>query len=241
MLFSDTIINYFKYVATLKYDDTPDYDKCRQMFENGLKKLGETNAGELKFKLSPSKAGPSKTAKQLKVDDNIDSPRKRAVKVQRPIVETESDSASEVEIKSPMKSIKRGIAQGSTTSTEKRPKISSTIDKENSSSVKPGSTVVNNECHSNNSKEKKNKVVNINLQLDVSIDANVVINVKRNPRKGKTEKVSATNSIQHTASDEDEDVIPNSNENTPVAKVRVFKSKIGTPKKTLRKSPRSVL
>lgn len=88
----DTITDYLKYVATLKYNDTPDYEKCRKIFETGLKKLGDKNSGDLIFSVK-SVAGPSKkeTVKPTKVGDK--SPRKRVTK---PSVEI-SDSESEVE------------------------------------------------------------------------------------------------------------------------------------------------
>lgn len=208
------------------------------MFETALKKLGETNSGELKFKSSPT-AGPSKkvTVAQSKAAVPSESPRKRAKKVQPLIVDTDSDSTSEVENISPIKKTKkRVIAQENATSKEKRIRITPSIDKVNSTAA--SSVVVNNKIPV---KEKSSKTYNINLELDLSIDANVVINVKRKPKKGKSVKGSEPNSVLDAASDDDEDVIPNSNDNTPVAKVRVFKNKIGTPKKTPRKSPRSAL
>lgn len=241
MFLLDTIIDYFKYVATLKYNDTPDYEKCRQMFESGLKKLGEKNSGDLIFNMK-SIAGPSKKepVKPSKVGDK--SPRKRATKPLLPAAISDSDSESEVENKSPTKAPrKRGMTEEvRTQSKDKRAKITTKIDEEKSSSLKTGSTVVINDLPTKD--KNKTKTLHLNLELDVSIDANIVLSVKRKP-KTKTKSESQTKSIQATATDEDdEDVIPNSNENTPVAKVRVFKSKNGpSAKKTTRKSPRSVL
>jgi len=241
----ESIINYFKYVATLKYNDTPDYEKCRQIFETALKKLGESNSGELKFKLSPI-AGTSKktTTKQSNKDDAPVEQRKRSKKMQN-VDENESDSASsEVENKSPIKKPatprKRVIAHEATSSrNDKRPKITSKTGTENTAS----SVVVNLPPKVKSS--KNSKTYNLNFDLDISLDANIVISVNRKPKegRGKAGKVSKPNSLEIAPSQEsdDDEVIPNSNENTPIAKVRVLKNKTGTPKKTTRKSPRSAL
>lgn len=128
-----------------------------------------------------------------------------------------------------------------TPSKDKRPKVSAKITEEKSSSSKTGSMVIINELGADN--KSKSKQIHVNLELDVSIDANIVLSVKRKPKKDTNRTESQPKSIQASATyeDDDEDVIPNSNENTPVAKVRKFASKHGTPKKTTRKSPRSAL
>lgn len=67
------IHEYVKYVATLKYNEKPDYSKCRKMFEAGLKELGKSNTGDLEFETKPSKAAtPSK--KRTAEPDSNESP-----------------------------------------------------------------------------------------------------------------------------------------------------------------------
>lgn len=241
LLSTDAIIDYFKYVATLKYNDTPNYEKCRQIFETGLKKLGEKNSGELNFNVKSVAAAPSKkeTVKPSKVGDK--SPRKRVTKPAT-LAKIDSDPESEAENKSPTKvPRKRGMAaEAIPRAKEKRAKIITKIDDEKPSTSKTGSTVVINDLPAND--KTKSKVLHLNLELDVSIDANIVLSVKRKIKSEKVKSESQTKSIPATATDDDdEDVIPNSNENTPVAKVRVYKSKNGTTKRATRKSPRAVL
>lgn len=225
----------------MKYNDTPNYDKCRQMFESGLKKLGEKNSADLIFNVKPIASSSKKeTVKESTVGEK--SPRRRVAKPLIPVVNTQSDSESEVENKSPVKVERKRIMteEVKTPSKEKRAKITTTNGENKPSSSKTGSTIVINELPTNG--KSKSKTYNLNLELDVSIDANIVVSVKRKAKKPKKSE-SQSKSIKATPTeDDDEDVIPNSNENTPVAKSRVFKSKNATPKKTTtRKSPRSVL
>ncbi len=233
-----------KYVATLKYDATPDYDKCRHIFENGLKKLGEKNSGELIFNVKSS-AGPSKKEPTMQPKVGATSPKKRMTKPAA-VPEPASDAESEVENQSPKKvHRKRVMTEDAKTPTkDKRAKISTKINQENTSSSKTGSMIVINDLpDSDKTKTKKSKTLHLNLELDVSIDANIVLSVKRKSKKNNVKSESQSKTIQATYedADDDEDVIPNSNENTPVAKVRVTKTKKGTAKTTQRKSPRSAL
>lgn len=236
---SDAIKEYTKYVSALKYNDTPDYDKCRQMFETGLKKLGEKNSGDLVFNVK-SIAGTSKTAtaKQTKVGEA--SPRKRVTN-QRSAVEAESDAESEVENKSPRKRLND---EANVASKGKRPKITATkINEKQPSSSSGGYTyVVNsaNDLPEAGKTKSKTKNLHLNVQLDVSFDTNIVVQVSRTPKK-TVKSESKTKRVQASYDDDDEDVIPDSNENTPVAKVRLSKKTVATSKKTARKSPRMAL
>ena len=48
---SDELEQYFKYIKTLKYDEIPDYNKLRKMFQDGLRKRKFTDDGQtVKFK-----------------------------------------------------------------------------------------------------------------------------------------------------------------------------------------------
>ncbi|KAG4079025.1 hypothetical protein HA402_001680 [Bradysia odoriphaga] len=236
---SSTITDYVKYVASMKYDDIPDYNKCRQMFEAGLKKLGEKNSGDLIFTMKEA-AGPSKkeTVQHSTVGEK--SPRKRVTKQVRAVVESESEE-SEVENKSPAKGQRKRVQTepAKTPSKDKRAKISKTNSGEKTSSSRVGSTVVVDSPATDQTKSKKTKTINLNLALNVSIDTDIVVNVQRNPKAGKSD---SQRSIQASATvaddDDDEDVIPDSNENTPVRKGRTIKTKNGPSARATRKSPR---
>jgi hypothetical protein len=43
---SDEVEQYFEYVNTLKYDEMPDYNKLRKLFQDGLRKRKFTNDGQ---------------------------------------------------------------------------------------------------------------------------------------------------------------------------------------------------
>ncbi|KAL4705999.1 hypothetical protein ACJJTC_005685 [Scirpophaga incertulas] len=64
----DALIKFMEYVNTLKPKDTPDYSKCRQLFETYLKSQGKTRGSKLDF--SPSKKLKSKTTA---VDNVVES------------------------------------------------------------------------------------------------------------------------------------------------------------------------
>lgn len=61
-------MKFFEYINTLKPKDTPNYDKCRQIFESYLKKQGKTVSSKLEF--SPTK---KKVTKPSKHDINSDN------------------------------------------------------------------------------------------------------------------------------------------------------------------------
>uniref|UniRef100_A0A1B6ELH4 non-specific serine/threonine protein kinase n=1 Tax=Cuerna arida TaxID=1464854 RepID=A0A1B6ELH4_9HEMI len=52
------ITSYLDYVSKLKHDEAPNYDFCRKLFKDELKKLGVANTGKLVFKAdkTPKKA-----------------------------------------------------------------------------------------------------------------------------------------------------------------------------------------
>ena len=43
---SDELEQYFKYISTLKYEEIPDYNKLRKMFQDGLRKRKFTDDGQ---------------------------------------------------------------------------------------------------------------------------------------------------------------------------------------------------
>ncbi|KAJ6638496.1 Nucleosomal histone kinase 1 [Pseudolycoriella hygida] len=220
----DTIVDYLKYVATLKYNDTPDYGKCRQMFENGLKKLGEKNDGDLIFDLK-STAGPSKKETANKTTKAENKKGKKPV-----VVETANNSGIDVDVEniSPVKEQRKRamVDEVKTPSEDKRAKMIINSGKEKTATVQSGNSVIVNSSPAKG--KSKAKIVHVNLELDVSVDANIVLSVSRKSKKGKLRVVSeSTPKIEKsvTMDDDNEDIIPNSNESTPVAKVRSFRRK----------------
>lgn len=211
------------YVTKLKYDEKPDYEKCRKCFMDGLKSLGKSNSGDLEFKsastpgakkavavASPAKEQRPKGRPSAKVavkknpenTENI-SPK---VKVSRKR-DTENHSSEDSE--SPLKKPRTKLTASKST-TQRTSKVStkaSTID---------SSIVVNN--HVKEEKVKKNKTYNVNIDLDISFDANVVVNVKRKPKKPKDiEPESPSQTLQST------DEIPPSDKSFIVSKTTVYK------------------
>lgn len=296
-----SIGQFFKYVLDLKYEQSPDYDKCRKLFADALKSIGKTNAGDLDFKLqpiannksstkaaaaakpktvrtkSPTAAKQTKRAVPIPISDTesdedvvgpshgrvktpIQRPRKRAVPVQKSDAEDTDDDvagpshrrdktppiqrprkravveddASPPSMPTPKKTKPRQPAAAAAPSNSTKTIINT------QPSSTPGTLTVNS--HSSSDGKKSGKTYEINFELNVSIDANVVLNVRRKEPKGdrlKGKKVDALPSnlsqLANGANDEDE-VIPSSTENTPVARVRVSKkANVATP---ARRSPR---
>lgn len=66
IIFIEPIAAFLKFAAKLKYDEKPDYEKCRKYFLDGLKAIGKTNSGDLEFKiLSASTSATNRTATTL--------------------------------------------------------------------------------------------------------------------------------------------------------------------------------
>ena len=59
--------NYLRYVDSLKFEATPDYDHCKELFRQGLKDAGYKDDGKLA--LLPEHVTLVKTEKKKKVDD----------------------------------------------------------------------------------------------------------------------------------------------------------------------------
>lgn len=211
-----------KTVTKLKYDEKPDYEKCRKYFVDGLKSLGKTNAGELEFKVS-SAALPKKSvglnsplkeqrSKQIKgvakttnntenISPKVKSARKR-----------DTDNGSSEESASPLKKprTKQPPSKASAKQTERSNRVST------KSASADSSVIVNN--HVNEDKGKKHKTYNLNIDLDISFDANVVVNVKRKKKKNhKNEPESPNQSMQST------DEIPPSDKSFIVQTTKVYK------------------
>ncbi|XP_023298847.2 nucleosomal histone kinase 1 [Lucilia cuprina] len=88
------LVDFFKYVAKMEYNDTPDYEKCRKMFTSALKTLKMPLSGDLEFKLKgDSKISSPSTSKPIKV-----SAAKKRIKKEILDSEQESDEDSVDEI-----------------------------------------------------------------------------------------------------------------------------------------------
>lgn len=208
-----------KTVTKLKYDEKPDYEKCRKYFIDGLKSLGKTNAGELEFKVSstalPKKSvglnsplkeqRPKQTKGVAKTTNNTEniSPKVKSVR------KRDTDDGSSEESASPLKKPRTKLPP-SKASTQRSNRVST------KSASADSSVVVNN--HVNEDKGKKHKTYNLNIDLDISFDANVVVNVKRKKKKNqKNEPESPNQSMQST------DEIPPSDKSFIVQTTKVYK------------------
>lgn len=47
--FLGIIVEYFKYVVNLKFDEMPDYNYVRTLFKNTIRALGKKDEGKLEF------------------------------------------------------------------------------------------------------------------------------------------------------------------------------------------------
>lgn len=221
----------------MKYDEKPDYEKCRKYFLDGLKALGKTNSGDLDFKASSSSSSSAGAAKKVsplkeqrpkvgrpsakavaaaaapKAIDNTENISPKAKPIRK--LDTSSDDSA-----SPSKKVRT-----SKPSTQVRPSKPSTQSRSSKATSTNSSIVVKN--HVSEEKGKKNKTFNINLDLDISFDANVVVSVKRKKTKQPKNEVDSPNqSIQST------DEIPPTDKSFVVKATKVYK-------RAQRSSPRS--
>uniref|UniRef100_A0A1B0GES5 non-specific serine/threonine protein kinase n=1 Tax=Glossina morsitans morsitans TaxID=37546 RepID=A0A1B0GES5_GLOMM len=84
------VMEFIKYVAQMKYNDEPDYEKCRNIFKNYLKALKANTTGDIDFKVkktalvgpitskaakstAKTKANIKKTQTHLKVEESDDN------------------------------------------------------------------------------------------------------------------------------------------------------------------------
>lgn len=236
---------FTKYVAGLNFDGSPDYEKCRKEFNNGLKALGKTNTGDLEFKSSPAKTTSPSAKENVKpsarairspirpqlsnitehTENDTEPPKKRADALSRPRkrVQTVDLDSSDEEV-SPPKARSRGAKTAKTTNAAETVTPSSA---RNTPSLK-----VNNEVAAT----KSGKTYQLNFELDISFDANVVVNVKRKPRKaGEAKNKKAAGPSKKKLSIQSTDEIPATEQSFAVGSARVLK-KTSKPTKT---SPRS--
>lgn len=249
------VLKFFNYINTLKFNESPNYTKCRQFFESGLKTLGKTNTGDLEFKHTA--ATPKKVAKRTaeRVDNNATSP----VAAKKYKTKPTDILVSESEEDSPAKHTRSGkteVNSNKPSKTNTKSSRSNAQENSNSAGKTEGSLSVNNGIESRG--KKNGKTYEFNFELDVSIDANVVINVNRKKKDSskaqkspisqatdKNKKLHSTQVKQEPTDSADEDEIAASPNNTPVASMRIVNSqkdgrkRVGTtPVKSTRKVQR---
>ncbi|XP_022212630.2 nucleosomal histone kinase 1 [Drosophila obscura] len=274
--------DYMKYVAKLKHNEEPDYDKCRNWFTAALKLMKIPNTGDLDFKLKPqsssnnnhsppgtSKAGATtaKRAKKVASPDIIsaseeeeESPRKRpqvkaAAAPRRnakvtPTISPRKRNAATSPAETSQKRVKtepndtpkaratpraaaspraratpraaaspRARASPRSAASPKARTPSAASAKINFSPAislrgKNGKTVVNDDL---TPKPRSNKTYEFNFELDVSMDANVIVNVKR--KKKAKEQPVGEGDVRTPSSRS----LATSKEDTPVTRVNLRK------------------
>lgn len=192
----------------MSYDETPDYEKCRKDFANGLKALGKTNTADLEFKLS---ATSSTKTTSPSVKENIKPAASRAIKSPVRLDLSDVTEHTESPIESPKKKVggrprKRIQIEDDSDEEEVTPK-KSRGKTANIKTTKTGKTSANGITPTitvnNDVKGAKGKTYQLNFELDISFDANVVVNVKRKPKKERNGEASSSDqkkklSIQST-------------------------------------------
>lgn len=235
LFFVEPIAAFLKYVTKLKYDEKPDYEKCRKFFSDGLKALGKANSGDLEFKVSSATASTSANAAK-----KVSPLKEQRPKVGRPSAKASTSVAiaaskanGNTENISPKAKSVRKLDTSSEDSASPSKKIrtskpptqvrstkSSTQSRSSKATSANSSIVVKN--HVTEEKGKTHKTYNINLDLDISFDANVVVSVKRKknkqqPKDEADDIYSPNRSIQST------DEIPPTDKSFVVKTTKVYK------------------
>lgn len=205
-------------MSKLKYDDKPDYEKCRKQFADGLKSLGKSNSGDLDFKASSSAAIVKKTSIAI-----------TPVKVSRAkiskVVDKSTDDAENISPKTKNSRKLNESSESASPSKKMRTSKASTQIKSTKSYARPSTAESSIVVNSHVNKGSAAKTFNLNLELDISFDTNVVVNVKRKKKK-KEEVASPNQSLQST------DEIPPSDKSFILHTTKVYK-------KASRSSPRT--
>ncbi|SPP81104.1 nucleosomal histone kinase 1 [Drosophila guanche] len=272
---------YMKYVAKLKHNEEPDYDKCRNWFSAALKQMKIPNTGDLDFKLKPQNssnnnhsppstskaataaaaaAATAKRAKKEKVaspdyisasEEEEESPRKkpqvkaspaprRNAKDTPTISPRKRNAAASIpaEISPSLKRVKtepndtpkpratpraspraRGTPRSAASPKARTPNAASAninFSPAISLRSKHGKTVVNDDL---TPKPRSNKTYEFNFELDVSMDANVIVNVKRKKKAAAKEQPSGEGDARTPSARS----LASSKEDTPVTRVNLRK------------------
>lgn len=197
------IHEYVKYVASLKYNEKPDYAKCRKMFESGLKELKKSNSGDLEFESKPTLAASPAKRKIVEPDSAESSgpmarPRGRPPKVISTSPDTTTQDVAPVKRKTetPSKPVQKkkkptvviespeAELNGHETPTPSSEVVSAKLSaQEQTGSIRLNTKVGGGGTPKAGSKVKKTYA--FNFELDVSIDADVIVNVRRKKKAGE--------------------------------------------------------
>lgn len=95
--------SYLEYVSKLKHDQPPDYDFCRKLFRDELKKLGIPTNGKLSFALEKSPNKNTKRGNKTPVKRNTNG----AVSNKQGISDSEEDDIKESPEQKPKRNTKK--------------------------------------------------------------------------------------------------------------------------------------
>lgn len=177
---------FFDIVYAMKFDEHPNYDKCKKIFLQALKALSKSNSGPLQLeKVTNGKSPGKKTAASPKA--------KRASVAKAP--------SARVTHKNKTEKVNAIITPPNLTLENSQ--LNTVKSTANSASV-----ILSTPSKGHNGKYKK--VCNLNIDLDISIDTDVVVNVRRKDKKDKMqeednktpEKQKASQELLATSDDE---------------------------------------
>uniref|UniRef100_A0A1A9ZL67 non-specific serine/threonine protein kinase n=1 Tax=Glossina pallidipes TaxID=7398 RepID=A0A1A9ZL67_GLOPL len=92
------VMEFIKYVAQMKYDDEPDYEKCRNIFKNYLKALKANTTGDIDFKVTKTALEGPSTSKAAKSTAKT----KANIKKTQTHLKVEESDYNEIAIDSPL-------------------------------------------------------------------------------------------------------------------------------------------
>ena len=261
----EAIRSFMKYVERMGCDERPDYDKLRGYLEKGLKACGKDNKGPLECELKAGavatpKKPPTTTPKKRARDPSI-SPVK---KVKSPVAGSSrriTPAASLENGDSPESPKKRKVPAAKKASpAARKPSATETPKSKDDSSIivldsptptpstddvkrrtkerRAGQLVVNNDLTPKPATTKKaRKAYEFNFELDVSLDADVVVNVKRKGRSATASNTKTPASPLVTQDRKRQLASESTNESSPISPVvrkRIARNVKVTPSGTVR-------
>ena len=160
-------INAFtKKASSLKYDRQPDYMKLKKMFEAGLKELMKTNSGPLEF--------------------SVEVLKDKKVLKQPSLIVISDDDTEEEEEDLPAKNY-RGATKKIVSPEESSPELSPVkVNKKSSKTTESEASSSIRTITLNSDRVDKLKKLELNVELNVSFDTNLVVNLHRKQKKSET-------------------------------------------------------
>lgn len=200
----ESVKSFMKYVAGMAYDETPDYRKCEDYFEKGLKmavKDAAVKPGSSRNQLtpkSPRKRARADSVEAVPTPEAKLSPQKRATPGKKRVQVTPSPIIID---DSPLPSAE----------------VPPSSDLQRAAKGRKGNLVINNEITPKSTKKMK-KTYEFNFELDVSVDANVVVNVKRKKKATADKALTPVSSSNDGSSSKKQK--PAAVNGTPISPVR---------------------